>query len=127
MLQKDANRLHIVARLPFWSPRAEGATPARALVVTTAAPDRSPHDHTLIGLEVPADMSRARISTLFADAGLPALGLLLRRDPQGVAAMVLADVDGFVTEDDPRLPALASPHKAVVLGAYAKPVGGEPA
>jgi hypothetical protein len=127
LLQNDTPRIHIVARLPFWSPRADGATPARALVVSTAAPDPSPHDHTLIGLEVPADMSRARISALFAEAGLPALGLLLRRAPQDVVAMVLADVDGFVTEDDPRLASLASPHKAVVLGAYAKPVGGEPA
>ena len=127
LMQKDKGRLHIVARLPFWSPRAEGATPARALVVTTAAPDPSPHDHTLIGLEVPGDMSRARVSSLFAEAGLPALGLLLRRDQRDTVAMVLADVDGFVAEDDPRLAALASPHSAVVLGAYAKPVGGEPA
>ncbi len=126
LLQNDNPRKHIVARLPYWSPRAEGATPARALVVSTAAPDPSPSDHTLIGLEVPVDMSRGRISALFVEAGLPALGLLLRRAPNDTVAMVLADVDGFVTEDDPRLAALASPHKAVVLGAYAKPVG-EPA
>jgi len=127
LLQNDTPRIHIVARLPYWSPRAEGATQARALVVSTAAPDPSPHDHTLIGLEVLADTSRARITTLFTEVGLPPLGLLLRRAPHDTMAMVLADVDGFVTDDDPRLAKLASPHKAVVLGAYAKPVGGEPA
>jgi chorismate mutase/prephenate dehydratase len=127
LLQNDAPRIHIVARLPFWSPRAEGATQARALVVSTAAPDPSPHDHSLIGLEVPADMSRGRITAMFAEAGLPALGLLLRRVAGDTEAMVLAVVDGFVADNDPRLDKLASPRKAVVLGAYAKPVGGEPA
>jgi len=123
LLQKESPRIHVVARLPFWSPRAEGATQARALVVSIAAPDASPHDHTLIGMEVSAEASRARLTTLFTEAGLPPLAMILRREAH--ASIVLVDVDGFVTESDPRLQALVGTHKPVVLGAYAQPVDGD--
>jgi chorismate mutase / prephenate dehydratase len=125
LLQQDAPRIHVVARLPFWAPRAEGASQSRALVVSVVPPDASPADHTLIGLELPPETSRARVAALFTDAGLPPLGLILRRDQH--ASLVLVDVDGFVAETDPRLASLDVPHKPVVIGAYAKPVGGESA
>ena len=125
LLQKESPRIHVVARLPYWSPRADGATQARALVVSIAAPDASPHDHTLIGVEVGAETSRARLTTLFTEAGLPPLAMILRREAH--ASIVLVDVDGFIAETDPRLTTLATPHKPVVLGSYAKPIDGEPA
>lgn len=125
LMQQDAPRIHVVARLPFWAPRAEGASQARALVVSIAPPDPSPADHSLIGVELPPETSRARITTLFADAGLPPLGLILRRDQHASLALVI--VDGFVTDFDQRLANLAVPHKPVVIGAYAKPVDGESA
>jgi hypothetical protein len=37
----------------------------------------------------------------------------------------LIDVDGYVTEDDPRLAMLGTLRPPVVLGAYAMPVDGE--
>jgi hypothetical protein len=123
LLQPGTPRIHVVALLPFWAPRAEGSTRAQALVVTIADPDPSPHDHTLIGFDVPPDTSRARITALFTDAGLPPLGFILRRSPG--ANIALVTVDGFVTESDPRLAGLTAPFKPVVLGSYAKPVDGE--
>ena len=125
LMQRDNPRIHVVARLPFWSPRADGATQARALVVSVAPPDASPADHTLIAMEVPQDLSRARITSLFTDAGLKPLGMILRRDPH--ASLLLVDTDGFVTEDDPRFTHFPATLRPIVLGAYAKPVDGESA
>ena len=125
LLQRDTPRIHVVARLPFWSPRAEGSPQVRALVVSAAAPDRSQHDHSLIGLEVSLEMSRARLSSTLAELGFVTSGILLRRDEHDPRSLVLVDVDGYVTEDDPRLAKLATLRPPVVLGAYAMPVDGE--
>ncbi len=49
--------------------------------------------------------------------------MTLRRDPGSDVAYALVDVDGFVSDADPRLAALQSVLRApVVLGAYAVPV-----
>jgi chorismate mutase len=125
LLQRDTPRIHVVARLPFWSPRAEGAPQVRALVVSTATPDQSQHDHTLIGLELSPEMSRARLSTALAEAGFTTSGILLRRAEHDPRSLLLIDVDGYVTEDDPRLAMLGTLRPPVVLGAYAMPVDGE--
>jgi chorismate mutase/prephenate dehydratase len=127
LMQRDTPRIHVVARLPFWAPRVEGAPQVRGLVVSTAAPDPSSHDHSLVGLELPFDMSRARLTTALADAGFVASGVLLRRDPQNEVAVALVDLDGFVTDDDPRLANLGALRAPVVLGAYAMPIDGETA
>jgi chorismate mutase len=125
LLQRDEPRIHVVARLPFWSPRAEGASTVRALVVATVPPDPSQHDRSLIGLELPLDMSRARLAAAMAEAGFSVGGTILRRDPYDPMALVLVDVDGLVTDGDPRLARLATRRPPVVLGAYAVPVDGD--
>lgn len=89
--------VHIVARLPYWS--RPGAV--EALVVSAAAPDPSGQDRTVIAGVEPRVLSAA---------GLVVAGLL---------ADGLAEVDGFVMQDDPRLRGMS----ASVLGAYAVPVG----
>jgi chorismate mutase len=127
LMQRDTPRIHVVARLPFWAPRVEGSPQVRGLVVTTAAPDPSAHDHSLVGMELPYDMSRARLATAVADAGFVASGILLRRDPQNEMAVALVDLDGFVTDEDPRLNELGALRTPVVLGAYAMPIDGESA
>ena len=124
LLQRDEPRIHIVARLPFWSPRAEGAPQVRALVVAAVAPDASQRDRSLIGLEMPPEMSRARLATALADAGFSMGGAILRRSPYDTT-LALIDVDGYVTDADPRLLALGLARPPVVLGAYDVPVDGE--
>ncbi len=52
LLQKDEPRIHVVARLPFWTRRPEGAPSAQALVVAAIAPDPSGADCSLLGLEL---------------------------------------------------------------------------
>ena len=58
LMHRDDPRIHVVARLPFWAPRAEGSADTSALVVCAAAPDPSGHDRSLLGLELPAEVSQ---------------------------------------------------------------------
>ena len=124
LLHHDDPRIHVIARLPFWSPRPEGAPKAQALVVAAVAPDPSAHDRSLIGLELHADASRARLTAALTVANLAPSSTILRRDPS--ATLALVEVEGLVAEDDPRLAALDGVvRRPVVLGAYAVPVDGE--
>jgi len=124
LMHRDDPRIHVIARLPFWAPRPEGAPKAQALVVAAVAPDASAQDRTLIGLELHAEVSRARLSAALTTAGLAPLSTILRRDPAMTVALV--EVDGLVGDEDPRLAALDGVvRRPVVLGAYAVPVEGE--
>ena len=98
-------RLHVVARLPFWTARAAHVPAADALAVAASAPDASGLDRSFIALTAAPD--RARL----AGAGLTLLA----------THGTVAEVDGAVASGDPRLPA-----GAVALGFYAVPVAGDP-
>jgi chorismate mutase/prephenate dehydratase len=102
-LTDEMPRLHIIARLPFWGSRRAGVPEADALVVGIAAPDASGSDRSFIA---------AQDRALLADAGL------ILHATHGT----VAEVEGMVADDDPRVPA-----DAIVLGGYAVPVAGEPA
>lgn len=120
----DSPRLQVVARLPFWS---EGPGP-EALAVAHGAPDPSGADRTLLRLEMrdetSADRSRARIHEALAAVGLPPRLLQSYRD--GSLLRVLAEVDGMVAAEDPRLaaPRLAAlpVDRVLTLGGYAVPI-----
>ena len=123
------SRPYVVARLPFWAaPRPEGAPGVEALVVSPVPPDPSGADRSLLGLEPPAGCDRERLAGVLAAAGFAAGPVIVRHDPASSAARALADVEGFVTEDDPRLAALAgalgTTRPPAVLGAYAVPLSG---
>ncbi len=124
LLHRDEPRIHVVARLPFWaSPRPEGSVPVQALVVAASAPDPSGQDRALLGVEVPPEMSRARLAAALSAAGIVPGGVLLRRDAAGGAAHGLIDLEGAMADDDPRLAAIAAAGlRPVVLGGYAVPV-----
>jgi chorismate mutase / prephenate dehydratase len=125
LLQKDEPRMHVVGRLPFWAPRPEGAPEVQALVVATVEPDASERDRSLLGLELDRDVSRARLTGALTAARLAPEGMILRRDQGSAVAHALVEVDGFLTDDDPRLAALeAVLRRPVVLGAYAIPEAG---
>jgi chorismate mutase-like protein len=126
LLHRDAPSVHVVARLPFWAaPRPEGAPVGAAWVVAAAAPDASGADRSLLGFQIAVQTSRARLSAALAEAGLPARQMLLRRDPRGPDAVGLVELDGYMTQDDPRLRRLAAVvQRPVVLGGYALPVDG---
>jgi chorismate mutase / prephenate dehydratase len=120
-MQMEAPRLQVVAGLPFLA-GPDGAAP-QAFAIAPIAPEPSGRDRTLLRLEPEAEHGRARISSAFAAAGLPPRWLLRRDLP---APMALAEVEGFVHPDDPRLAALPFP-RIQILGAYAEPVTEDPA
>ncbi len=122
LLRGSVPRLHAVARLPFWAPRAEGAPVAPALAVAAIAPDPSGGDRSLLGFTLARDTSRPRLSESLSAADLAPITLILRHDP-GQPARALAEVEGFVTDQDPRLARLGA-LAPVVLGAYATPEAG---
>jgi chorismate mutase len=125
LLQEDEPRMHVVGRLPFWAPRPEGAPDARAMVIGTVEPDPSGDDRSLIGLELGAEVSRARLAGALSAAQLVPESMILRRERDAATARALVEVDGFVTADDPRLARLRPlAPRPVILGAYALPVTG---
>jgi chorismate mutase len=120
LLQKDDPRIHVIARLPFWTARPEGAPRVQGLVVSTIAPDPTDSDRTLLGLELDPEVSRTRLTAALTTAGLSLGAAILRRDQFSPVAHALVDVAGFVADGDPRLAALTSVlRQPVVLGAYA--------
>ena len=125
LLQKDSPRIHVIARLPFWAPRPEGAPRVQAYAIAAAAPDASGHDRSLLGLEVDRDVSRARLTGALVAADLSPETVLLRREPGAELGHVLVEVAGMLTDDDPRLAKLGPLlRRPVVLGAYAVPETG---
>lgn len=121
LLHRDDPRIHVVARLPFWAARPEGAVDAQAFIVCANAPDPSGQDRSLLGLEFVPDVSRARIATLVTAAGFAAGVTIVRRENYAVHALV--DVEGFVADGDERLASLCTARPPVVVGAYAVPLG----
>lgn len=118
-------RLHVIALLPFWRPRPEGAPAVRALVVASTPCDASGQDRSLLGLECAADISRTRLSGALAAAGLDPETMVVTRQPGSPIAHVLADVDGYLMDDDARLNRLTPIFsRPMILGSYATPVGG---
>ncbi len=123
----SGHRLQVIARLPLWLERPEGAPAEQALVVAAAPPDPSGADCTLLGLELAPEVSRARLRGALATAGLSTGRVLLRRDSGDPVARALVEVEGFVAQSDSRLsaPALLGlgdvRHGPVMLGAYARP------
>jgi chorismate mutase len=124
----DVPRIHVVARLPFWSPRPEGAPVTQALVIAAIKPDPTGDDRSLLRIEISGDINAATLRTALSAAGLSPAEVVLRRQQDGAAAEALIDVAGYIGESDPRLARLDVAARApVVLGAYAAPVDGGPA
>ncbi len=125
LLQREEPRLHVVARLPFWAVRPEGAPHSQALVITAVAPDASGRDRSLLCIEADLETGRPRLVAALIAAGLAPQTIILRRDEDASIVRALVEVEGFLTDDDPRLAGLdAALRRPVVLGAYALPEPG---
>jgi len=126
LLHDDAPRIHIAARLPFWTRRPEGAPSAQALVVAALPPDASGQDRSLLGLELDLDVSRARLTAAITAAGFSPPTVVLRRDQGAPVAHAMVEVEGYLAADDPRLAGLGGLlRRPVLLGAYAIPLNGD--
>jgi chorismate mutase / prephenate dehydratase len=119
---RDAPRVYVVARLPFWAPRPEGMPHLSALVLSIAPPDPSGRDTSLLSLAFAPELSRTRLVAALVAAGFVLGPVLIERDEPAGLARALVEVAGFVSEGDARLARLdwlAEPPG--LLGAYAIP------
>jgi chorismate mutase len=118
--QNHKGRIHVVARLPFWRVRPEGAPAVQALVIASSPADPSGDDISLIALEMEAQISRVSLSQTLTTAGFKPLSILLNRPPGAPVAQLLVEVAGFVALDDPRLGRIGGLQAPpLVVGAYA--------
>ncbi|WP_160936134.1 chorismate mutase [Teichococcus coralli] len=117
--QMEPSRLRVVLALPFLAPNGapNGNGGAPAYAVAPLAPEPTGRDRSLLRLEPGPEHSRARIQAALTAAGLTPRWLLRQETP---TPMALAELDGFLTEQDPRLAALPFP-RMQILGAYAEP------
>ncbi|HTQ72361.1 MAG TPA: chorismate mutase [Acidocella sp.] len=116
-------RLYVIAKIPFWTHRAEGLPGGEAYVVATVQPDASGADRGLMMLSFNAETSRTRIIEQVAAAGFAPGPLWVKRLPGDSRLLALVEVEGLVDDADPRLGAIAGldwpPH---VIGGYALPL-----
>jgi len=119
-----SQRLYVIAKIPFWTKRAEGLPLGDAYVAATVPPDPSGDDHGLIALQFTPDTSRARMMALVRDAGFEPVALWVRRLPGDTRLHALVEVVGLVEDTDPRLSAIAGlDAPPVVIGGFAVPLG----
>jgi chorismate mutase-like protein len=125
--QHHKGRIHVVARLPFWRIRPEGAPAVQALVIASSPADPSGNDISLIALEMEAQISRVSLSNALTAAGFKPISILLNRPAGAPVAQLLVEVEGFVALDDPRLPRIGGLQAPpLVVGAYAVAIAEEP-
>jgi chorismate mutase / prephenate dehydratase len=118
-------RLQIIARLPFWKPRPQGAPTAQALVVAATPADASEHDRLLLGLECDADVTTARIASVLSEGGLKSLTIMRTCQQGSPVARALVEVEGPLADDDKRLGNFGSVLRdPIVVGRYAVPIAG---
>ena len=122
-------RAWIIARLPFAGAGNARGPGISAFAIAPVMPDPSGRDRTCLGLATDGDVGRDAIERVLARARLGRPDLIGVEDSQVPGGFIwLADIPGYVREDDPRLAALKAAlgdsfKRAVVLGAYAEPLG----
>jgi chorismate mutase / prephenate dehydratase len=114
----------VIAKLPFLA-ADEDAPFAYAIGAVEQEP--SGDDTSLLVLEIPAGMSRTKLSGLFKEAGFRArVAAAGRISEKNVPDEILVEVQGFVASDDPRFGALAGAAGEAIariasVGGYANP------
>ncbi|MDD2794945.1 chorismate mutase [Acidocella sp.] len=121
------HRLFVIAKIPFWTKRAEGLPLGEAFVVAAVRPDPSGQDRSLLVLELSASTSRARVASLLKGSGFTPSQIWVKRIPGGTSILALVEVEDFIEDTDPRLSAIAGLNAPpVVIGAFAVPLGDTP-
>ncbi len=128
LMHGGAPRLQIIAKLPFWGRRSDGLPSAPAYVVAPILLDESGDDHGLIGIETPSDTSLARMTAALKEAGFEVIAVTSRRGDRAAPCYALAEVNGLIALDDPRVAALSATFRApaMVLGGFALPITDQP-
>jgi len=120
----------VVCRLPFFGPANTPGSQLEAMVICKDAAGESGRDRSLIAFEMTARVSVTRLRDTFAKHGLPADILIDRSKNTESDDIFLADVGGYVRDDDSRLIAVNEELGEAInwfafLGAYAEPFTAE--
>ena len=123
----DEERPMIVSRLPWLAGDKTPAGKTNALVVAMTPPAPSGDDVSYVAVESSDTISRDRIRSALAVAGIAVTGSVAWHDENGAPGRwQLIEVDGFVPEDDERLRGFAEQldndvGRIAVLGSYPRP------
>jgi chorismate mutase len=120
-------RMQVVARLPFAGPGAGRGGDLEAFAVAPVSPEPTGDDRSLLAVETVSSVSRTQISAKLANAGLTQTAYWDMRSFAPEARVHLVEVDGFVTDADPRVMQLAHGNDETVrdvrcIGAYPTPL-----
>jgi chorismate mutase / prephenate dehydratase len=127
LLGQDAKRPRVVARLPFGSGETVRGAPLEALAVAAIPVEATGNDRTLLVIEATAQMSRSALAARIKAAGFETAVIQSWNPPNDQAIWLhLVDVEGYVTEEDPKLARLATRlgktlHQIGPVGGYAVP------
>lgn len=125
-LTADTDNLpRVVVRLPALAQETSAGRPEplEAFVLACRDPEPTGDDRTLVAVETMPDLSRDRLRALMSAAGLEATQLLAthRADDRWLH---LAEVDGTIARDDPRVEQLLAGGKDAVR--HVRIIGGYP-
>lgn len=118
----------IIARLPFSGPGQGRGDGIEALAVGLHQPVATGYDRSWLAVETVPDISRARLRSVLAAAGIEPtqLSATQRSDDSWLQ---LVEISGHMTNEDPRLARLMDGRqtvlRAVVLGGYPVPLTPE--
>ena len=123
LISRDAGAPHIIARLPF-AGRGNARAGRDAVAIACQPAPLDCCDRSFIVIEVPAQISRARLQSCLTAAGFHC-DLLAAWARDGLC-LTLAELRGAVTPDDPRLADLSAQLGETIdllfhLGGYAEP------
>ena len=117
----------IVSRLPWLDGGKSSAARTSALVVAMTRPAPSGDDVSYVAVQSSDTISRDRIRSALAVAGIAVTGSVAWHEENGAPGRwQLIEVDGFVAEDDGRLHDFAAQlgddvGRVEVLGSYPRP------
>ncbi len=118
----------VIARLPFAGERDRRGPGLHALAVAKLTPEATDDDRSLLAFETDDEISRARLHSDLAAAGLPARFMAICPGKrQGTAWQHLIEIDGLVLATDERVASFRellgdAAGQILSLGAYATPL-----
>jgi len=121
---KDMPR--IIARLPITGAGDNRSGKMETLVICPVAPEASGRDRTYLAIEATEELGLNLLSKALMTVGLEPIFMAVHRDQTPPNWLHLAEVDGFVSDDDPRTERLIENlgkrvARVVSLGGYAIP------
>ena len=122
----EATLPNVVARLPFLPQPNARARGISALVLARIEPEASGDDRALLSIEAPTGISRNKIASALAKAGLPAFTSALDQLSSGVHHY-LVELPGVFADKDPALKRFEDAlgvegARVASIGAYAQPL-----